>query len=71
MSSQVNSGSVAPQVEAPTEEVMTGCAPTASIAASTAMFSAGNEPDKLTATRLPGPAPACFSQPTATAAKSG
>jgi len=50
---------------------MTGWAPIASIAANTAMFSAGNEPDRLTATRLPGPTPACFSQPTATAAKSG
>ena len=59
MSSQVNSGSVAPNIEAPADVMMTGLAPIARHAPSTARFRPGSEPVMPTATRSPSRTPAC------------
>jgi len=68
MSSQVSSGRLAPYMEAPTELMITGLSFIAKTADRTAMFRAGKEPEKLTATASPARTPASSSIPTTTAA---
>ena len=57
MSSQVISGSVAPNMDDPAEVMITGSAPTATQAASAARFMPGSEPVMPIATRSPGRTP--------------
>src|SRR5512134_3882382 len=54
MSSQVSSGSVAPNIEEPSDVVITGSASSARQAASTARFSPGSEPVMQIAASDPG-----------------
>ena len=53
MSSQLNDGSLAPHIEAPSEAMLTVSNPRVSAAASTATLSAGKDAERFSATRSP------------------